>query len=111
MKRRILYGEKSAFEKPKNDFPYEKSFVFAGIHFHILSTESLAIEDIEHYIPKEPDSHVGDMPSQIDIRFIIDPELEQSVRNACFQRVKRLQQKEVYLQTIEIRRSSIVCLA
>ncbi|MCC9087165.1 MULTISPECIES: hypothetical protein [Bacillus] len=76
---------KALFKKPEEAFPYKKSFVFAGIHFQILSTESLAIEDIEHYIPKEPVSHMGDLSSQIDIRFIIDPVLEQSIRSDCFE--------------------------
>lgn len=87
---------KAFFEKPKNDFPYEKSFVFAGIHFHILSMELLAIEDIEHYIPKELDRREGDIPSQIEIRFIIDPELEQSVRSACFQKGETITAKRKF---------------
>ncbi|MCY1117460.1 hypothetical protein OWO30_03855 [Bacillus safensis] len=87
---------KALFEKPKNDFPYEKSFVFAGIHFHILSMELPAIEDIEHYIPKELDRREGDIPSQIEIRFIIDPDLEQSVRSACFQKGETITAKRKF---------------
>ncbi|MBD3858258.1 hypothetical protein IEE86_00800 [Bacillus sp. 28A-2] len=87
---------KALFEKSEEAFPYKKSFVFAGIHFKILSTESLAIEDIEHYIPKEPVSHIGDIPSQIDIRFIIDPVLEQSIRSDCFKKGETITAKRKF---------------
>ncbi|MDG3043758.1 hypothetical protein OE903_06385 [Bacillus sp. B6(2022)] len=36
------------------------------------------------------------MSSQIDIRFIIDPELEQSVRNACFQKGETITAKRKF---------------
>ena len=87
---------KALFEKQDDDFPYEKSFVFAGIHFNILSMESLAIEDIEHYIPEKPVNTSEDRSSQIHIRFIIDPELEQSIRNACFQKGETITAKRKF---------------
>ena len=87
---------KALFEKQDDDFPYEKSFVFAGIHFNIPSMESLAIEDIEHYIPEKPVNTSEDRSSQIHIRFIIDPELEQSIRNACFQKGETITAKRKF---------------
>lgn len=84
---------KALFEKPKNDFPYEKSFVFAGIHFNILSMESLAIEDIEHYIPKELDRREGGYLHRLKYDLSLIRRSNSLFAVLAFKRVKPLQQK------------------
>lgn len=68
------------FRKPVEEFLYAYSFSLGMVSFHFYSDKLESVHEIEHYIPITPSTNVTE---HFDIRFFVDKDKEESIRNIC----------------------------